>query len=169
MVLWLWFRMHPEEWFFPGQTEAYIPIQAKTDLAAASINSTSYFQNISPKKMSLLDTVVLTHGAEPFLRIHQLGSPSRTSQHFMEPEGSIPCSQEPSNGPYSEPYQSSPHHPILSKIHFDIIHPPTSWSFQWTLSYKNSCSPPFVSLHPLWSKYSPQHPVLKHPQSVFLP
>jgi hypothetical protein len=29
----------------------------------------------------------------------------------MEPEGSIPCSQEPSTGPYSEPYQSNPLHP----------------------------------------------------------
>jgi hypothetical protein len=31
----------------------------------------------------------------------------------MEPEGSIPCSQEPSTGPYPEPYQSNPLHPIL--------------------------------------------------------
>jgi hypothetical protein len=30
---------------------------------------------------------------------------------------------------------------------------------------------PPISRHiiPLWSKYSPQHPVLKHPQSMFLP
>jgi hypothetical protein len=30
---------------------------------------------------------------------------------------------------------------------------------------------PQISRHiiPLWSKYSPQHPVLKHPQSMFLP
>jgi hypothetical protein len=34
-------------------------------------------------------------------------------QHFMEPEGSIPCSQEPSTGPYSEPYQTNSHHPIF--------------------------------------------------------
>jgi hypothetical protein len=57
---------------------------------------------------------LLTRGAEPFLRSRQLCSPSRTLQHFMEPEGSIPCSQESSTGPYPEPYQSSPHHPILS-------------------------------------------------------
>jgi hypothetical protein len=29
-------------------------------------------------------------------------------------------------------------------------------------------SPPSHNFIPLWSKYSPQHPVLKHPQSVFL-
>jgi hypothetical protein len=29
---------------------------------------------------------------------------SGTFRHFMEPEGSLPCSQEPSNGPYSEPH-----------------------------------------------------------------
>jgi hypothetical protein len=32
----------------------------------------------------------------------------------MEPEGLLPCSQEPSTGPYSEPDKSNPYHPILS-------------------------------------------------------
>jgi hypothetical protein len=31
----------------------------------------------------------------------------------MEPEGSIPCSQELSIGPYPKPYQSNTKHPIL--------------------------------------------------------
>jgi hypothetical protein len=31
----------------------------------------------------------------------------------MEPEDLFPCSQEPSTGPYSEPDQSSPYHPII--------------------------------------------------------
>jgi hypothetical protein len=59
-------------------------------------------------------TYLLTHGAEPFLRSCQLCSYSRTSQHFMEPEGSLLYSQETSTGPYPEPDQSNPYHPILS-------------------------------------------------------
>jgi hypothetical protein len=58
--------------------------------------------------------IIITHGAEPFLRSRQLCSHPRTFQRFKEPEGSIPCSQEPSTGPYPEPHQSNPNHPILS-------------------------------------------------------
>ncbi|PNF19718.1 hypothetical protein B7P43_G14767 [Cryptotermes secundus] len=35
---------------------------------------------------------LLTHGAEPFLRRSKMCSYSRISQHFMEPESSLPCS-----------------------------------------------------------------------------
>jgi hypothetical protein len=38
----------------------------------------------------------------------------KISQHFMELEGSLPCSQEPSTSPYPELHQSSLYHRILS-------------------------------------------------------
>jgi hypothetical protein len=100
----------------------------------------------------------------------------------------------------------------LSKIYFNTVYSPTSWSSQWslyllafpTISYMHSYSPhscymPYQSHTPLlhysnftWrtvqvmnlliiqfsptschfislqSKHSPQHSVLKHPQSIFL-
>jgi hypothetical protein len=42
----------------------------------------------------------------------------------MEPEGSLPRSQEPSTGPYPEPDRSNPHHLILSPDPFYYC-PPT--------------------------------------------
>jgi hypothetical protein len=56
------------------------------------------------------------------LRSCQLCSHSRTSQHFIEPGGSLPCSQEPSTGPYPEPDQSNPYHSILSLYLSHFIH-----------------------------------------------
>jgi hypothetical protein len=37
-------------------------------------------------------------------------------RNFKEPGGSSPCSQEPSIGPYPEPFRSSPYHPITALI-----------------------------------------------------
>jgi hypothetical protein len=54
----------------------------------------------------------LTHGAEHFLRSCQFFSYSTTSQNCTEPEGLLPCSQERSTGPYPDPDQSNPYHPI---------------------------------------------------------
>jgi hypothetical protein len=73
-------------------------------------------QNIRNYKSTNIDlehTDQLTDHLEVIYKC-QLCSYSRTSQHFMEPEGSLPSSQEPSTGPYPEPDQSNPYHPILS-------------------------------------------------------
>jgi hypothetical protein len=52
-------------------------------------------------------------------------------QHFMEPEGLIPNSQELSTCSYPEPDQSSPHHPIppLQDPSFMLggVPVPTAW------------------------------------------
>jgi hypothetical protein len=75
----------------------------------------SSFHNMKPPCSCWCDThsLSLTHGAEPFLRSCQLCSYSRTSQHFIEPRGSLPCSQELSTCTYPEPDRSSPYHLIV--------------------------------------------------------
>jgi hypothetical protein len=39
----------------------------------------------------------------------------------MEPEGSLPCTQEPSTRPYPEADGANPYHPILYTIHSNIV------------------------------------------------
>jgi hypothetical protein len=48
----------------------------------------------------------------------------------MESEFAQSCSQEPSSGPYHDPDQTS-HIALsyISKMYFNIIHPPTAWSY----------------------------------------
>ena len=51
------------------------------------------------------------------------------SQHFMEPEGSLPYSQVSATCPHSQPDQSSPCLHFL-KMHFNNTLPPQAWVFQ---------------------------------------
>jgi hypothetical protein len=78
------------------------------------------------------------------------------------PEGSIPCSQESSTGPYPEPYQSNPHHPILPlKVPFwycsptyVLVFPMVSFLLAFPpISYMHSSSPPFVLHAPRISSF----------------
>jgi hypothetical protein len=69
---------------------------------------------------------VLTHGAEPFFRSCPLCSYSRTSHHFMEPEGSLPCSQEPSTCPHAEP----DYNPIRRR---NVWRPQLRWREEYSL------------------------------------
>jgi hypothetical protein len=64
---------------------------------------------------------LLTYGAQPFLRSRPLCNYSRTSEHFMEPESSLPFSQEPSTRPCPEPDRSSPYYPILSLLRSILV------------------------------------------------
>jgi hypothetical protein len=52
-------------------------------------------------------------GAEPSLGSPQLHNYWRISQNYMEPEGSLSCSQDPTTSSYPEPHESSPYHPNL--------------------------------------------------------
>jgi hypothetical protein len=63
---------------------------------------------------------------------------SSLSPAFIEPEGSLPCSQQLGAGPYSEPDAPGPQLSYFPKIHSNIILLPTSRSSKWSLSFKFS-------------------------------
>jgi hypothetical protein len=70
----------------------------------------------------------------------------------MEPEGSLPRSQDPSTGPFPEPHQSNP-----SKIHFNIVHPPTFMEPEVSILYSQE---PSTGLYPEPDQCNPYRPIL---------
>jgi hypothetical protein len=66
--------------------------------------------------------------------------PLKTFPEFMEHEGSLPCSQEPSTGPYPEPDRSSPYQ-VQNKTKYSA--PISPWLY-------SPCEPwpPLQFLHP---------------------
>jgi hypothetical protein len=77
------------------------------------------------------------HGAKFFLSSLYLLTYSRNSPPFMDPQSSLPSSQEPATGPYSVPDESNPHPHTLFKIHFNIIHPSSKWSLLFSYYDQN--------------------------------
>jgi hypothetical protein len=63
--------------------------------------------------------------AESFFRSSQLLGYLRNSEHFMEPEGTLPCSKEPSTGPCPEPEESNSYHSILFHLNQFEYYSPT--------------------------------------------
>jgi hypothetical protein len=70
----------------------------------------------------------------------QLCSYSRTSQHFKEPEGSLPCSQEPSTSPYQN-YSTKSNDSVIAKRVF---------IFFFTAVFHTAGSLSSDTLHPYW-------------------
>jgi hypothetical protein len=60
--------------------------------------------------MMMMIMIIIINSTEqsPSLRSEQFLNYSRNSPHFMEPEGSLPHSQQPATCPYPEPVQPSP-------------------------------------------------------------
>jgi hypothetical protein len=58
-------------------------------------------------------TYLLTYGAE-HLEAADCAAIQEIPSNFKEPEGSSPCSNEPSTGPYPQPDWSSLYNPIIS-------------------------------------------------------
>jgi hypothetical protein len=73
---------------------------------------------------------------------------------FTEPEGSLPYSQTPTTGLYTEPTESNPIRPIytyLPKAHFNVIFPPAPMSSQWSLTFgPPNQNPVNMSPPPCW-------------------
>jgi hypothetical protein len=69
------------------------------------------------------------------VRMHAI-TPDTSNYVAPEHKSLSPHSQQPTNGPYPEPAESTPPPTAnLPEVHFDPILPSTPWSFKWSLSF----------------------------------
>jgi hypothetical protein len=103
----------------------------------------------------------LAHRAEPFLRSRQLRSHSRVPSILRNPTVHYRIHKSHTLVPVLSQINSIHNIPVyLSKIHFNIVHPPTSLSPQWSLSFLLSNQHPIcISLRP----HSCYMPCQSHP------
>jgi hypothetical protein len=109
---------------------------------------------LGPLVLKAKTTHSLTHAAEPFLSSRQLYSYSRTSQHFMEPEGSLLCSQEHSIGLFLSQINSI--HTVASYLSKILLYCPSTYVF---VSLVVSC---LLAFPPIIYKYSSSPLFLLH-------
>jgi hypothetical protein len=87
-------------------------------------------------------SAVTNCGAESLLKANNFSANQEFPRLFWELKVSLPCSQEPTIGPYPELVESNPYQHTKFQIHFNIIisSTPSScrWSFPFSLSNKNS-------------------------------
>jgi hypothetical protein len=93
-----------------------------THTRTASARIKTYTSAPSKKKYAILRQPPQQMILIFFFRSRQLRKYLTNCQYFMEPEGSLPCSQDSFTDPYPEPDQLIPHHLMLFlNIHFNII------------------------------------------------
>jgi hypothetical protein len=74
----------------------------------------------------------------------------------MDPECSLPCSQEPATGPYFEPDEYSLHlPPYFPKIHFNTLFPCTPRSYEWSFCKHKNTKFTYLLTHSLTHSLTP--------------
>jgi hypothetical protein len=70
----------------------------------------------------MMNITYYLHGSELPSEKLTVAHPVNKSPSFVEPKGSLPCSQEPTTGPYPEPHALSLHRTIL--LLYDPLYTP---------------------------------------------
>ena len=91
------------------------------------------------------------------IRSWQLLSYPRKSLLIIDPECSLPRSQQPNTGNYHEPVESSPH--ISALFHYNLLHKHRffNWSFPFRLPDQNLISTTFYLSHSCYMSRTISH------------
>jgi hypothetical protein len=99
-----------------GNVEAGIGVTTRTHMnlnATGKMVSRLHANNATAYKSLPINQTTDSKEVSPSSKAAGSSSTLLNSQHFMEPQGLLPCPQELSPGHCPQTDQSSPHHPIL--------------------------------------------------------